>query len=108
MTTTIFGLPGVVFWLWLSAFFYLLTMILFLKPLKKEKNELMLSFFAFLAGMAFFHVFLGAGFYLNNMLLIHLGAFAALTGATFTLKFPLIALAGPKRKPVFYLALAIA
>lgn len=108
MAETILGLPETVFWLWFSAFFYSAAMLFFLEPLLKEKNELMLSFFAFLAGMAFFHIFLGVGLYLNNMLFIHLGALAALTGAAFTLKFPLTSLSESKRKPVFYSALAIA
>ena len=108
MTGIILGLPEAVFWLWFSASFYMVAIFFFLEPLRKERTELMLSFFAFLAGMAFFHILLGAGLYLNNMLLIHLGAFAALTGAAFTLKFPLTALSESKRKPVFYLALAIA
>ncbi len=108
MTETILGLPGVVFWLWLSASFYLTAIIFFLGPLRKERSELMYALFAFLAGMATFHVFLGAGFYWNNLLIIHAGIFAALTGAAYTLKFPLASLSESKRKPLFYLALAIA
>ena len=105
--TEIFGLPGEVFLMWSSAFFYAVATILLLVSFGREKTELMYSFLAFLLGMAFFHIFLGAGFYTGNMLLIHLGSFAALTGATFTLKFPLTVLSEPQRKPIFYSALAI-
>lgn len=108
MSEIIFGLPEVVFLLWFSALFYVAAIILFLAPLFREKNELMFSFFAFLTGMAFFHIFLGLGLYLNNMIFIHMGSFSALTGAAYTLKFPLTAISPAKRKPLFYLALAAA
>lgn len=108
MSKTILGLPGIVFWLWLSALFYLSAIILLLAPLRKEKNELLYALFAFLAGMAAFHVFLGAGFYLNNLLVIHLGVFAALTGAAYTLKFSLASFSESKKKLLFYLALSVA
>lgn len=103
----ILGLPVPVFWLWFSAVVYVIAILLFLPALRREKSELMVAFFAFLAGMAIFHVFLGAGFYWNQLLLIHLGALAALTGAAYTIKFPLTALAESKRKPLFYLTLLI-
>lgn len=108
MPGTIFGFPGEVFLLLFSAFFYLVSIFFFLGPLLKEKTELMISLFAFLVGMAFFHIFMGVGFYFDSMLLIHLGAFAALTGSAFTLKFPLTVLDESKRKSIFYIVLAVA
>lgn len=105
MEQNILGLPGNVFWLWFSALFYLIAILFFLEPFRREKNELMSAFFAFLAGMATFHLLLGAGFYLDNILLVHLGSLSALTGAAFTLKFPLSALEQHLRKPLFYLAM---
>lgn len=113
MNKIIFGLPEMVFWLWVSAALYTIASVLFLKNLRKEKNELMYAFFAFLAGMGVFHIFLGAGFYWNNHLLLHIGMTAALIGSAFTLKFPFSALLNPEkpsllRFALFYLALAIA
>jgi len=107
MPQTILGLPGAVFWLWLSAFFYLIAIIFFWNPFRQEKTELLSAFFAFLVGMAAFHILLGAGFYWNELLLIHLGSFAAVTGAAFTFKFPLTALSRSSRRPLFYLALIL-
>ncbi|MDO8592208.1 MAG: hypothetical protein Q7R92_00375 [bacterium] len=106
MEQTIFGLPGEVFWLWFSAFFYIIAILFFLGPFRRERSsELMVAFFAFLAGMASFHILLGAGYYFNSLLLIHLGSFCALTGAAYTLKFPLTALRPNLRGPLFYSAL---
>lgn len=104
----IFGFPAVVFLLWLSAAFYFVTILLLWRPFSQEKSDLMIALNAFLYGMAFFHIFLGAGFYLNNLFLIHLGGFAALTGSAYTLKFPLSAFPQPWRQLGFYLALAVA
>lgn len=108
MTEIILGLPGDVFLLWLSASFYLVVILILLRSLHQVKNELMQAFNAFLYGMAAFHVFLGAGLYFNNSALIHFGAFAALTGSAFTLKFPLSSLSTLWQYLGFYLALAVA
>jgi len=109
MTETILGVPGAIFWLWFSAFFYSIAVLFFWNPLKKEKTELMYAFFAFLFGMAVFHILLGFGFLWNSHFLIILGAFAALTGTAYTLKFPLTALRNHlARKILFYIALTIA
>lgn len=105
---TIFGFPATVLLLWLSAAFYIVTIVLLWKPFRRERNDLMVALNAFLYGMAFFHIFLGAGFYFNNLFLMHLGSFAALTGSAYTLKFPLSGLKQPFRQLGFYLALAIA
>ncbi|MDO8555318.1 MAG: hypothetical protein Q7R75_02020 [bacterium] len=113
MNKIILGLPEMVFWLWLSATFYTIASVLFLSHLRKEKNELMYAFFAFLVGMGVFHIFLGAGFYWNSHILIHIGMAAALIGSAFTLKFPFSALINPEkpslmRLALFYLAITIA
>lgn len=108
MSDVIFGLPGNVFLLWLSASFYISVIVILFKSLHQVKNELMLAFSAFLYGMAAFHIFLGVGLYLNNSALIHFGAFAALTGSAFTLKFPLSSLNTLRQYLGFYAALAIA
>jgi hypothetical protein len=108
MSANILGLPGAVFWLWFSALIYGIAIILILGPLRREKSELMYAFFAFLAGMAWLHLFIGAGTYWKQMLLSHIGFFGGLTGTVYTLKFPLLALSESKRKPLFYLALIVA
>jgi len=68
----------------------------------------MYAFFAFLVGMAWLHIFIGAGIYLKQMLLSHIGFLGGLIGATYTLKFPLSALSEPKRKSLFYFSLILA
>lgn len=108
MSDVILGLPGNVFLLWLSASFYVLVILILFRPLKQIKNELILAFNAFLYGMAIFHIFLGAGIFLNNTVLIHFGIFAALTGSAFTLKFPLSSFNNLWQNIGFYTALAAA
>lgn len=103
-----FGLPAPVFLLWLSAAFYIITIVLLWKHASQEKSDLMTALNAFLYGMASFHIFLGIGFYLNNLFLIYLGSFAALTGSAFTLKFPLSTFQNFWRPVGFYIALTIA
>lgn len=104
----ILGLPTIVFWIWFSAIVYLIAIILFLPALRREKSELAIAFFAFLVGMAWFHIFLGAGIYLGEMLLTHLGFLGGLIGAGYTLRFPLTALAESARRPLLYLAILLA
>lgn len=105
----LFGIPEAVVLLWTSAFFYFITILFIWNPVKEEKSELKTAFLAFLFGMAFFHTFLGLGFYLNNLLIIHIGAFAALTGSAFTFKFPLSLLKEETwRQLGFYIALLAA
>jgi len=108
MPQIILGLPMSVFWFWFSAAIYGVSIILIWKPLRKEKSELVYAFFAFLAGMALLHLFVGAGIYWKQMWLIHIGFLGGLVGAVYTLKFPLLALSEPKRKPLFYTALLAA
>jgi len=57
-----------------------------LPRLRREKTELMYAFFAFLVGMAWLHIFIGAGIYLKQMLLSHIGFLGGLIGATYTFK----------------------
>lgn len=104
----ILGLPVPVFWIWFSAIVYIIAIILFLPALRKEKSELMVAFFAFLAGMAWLHIFLGAGVYWKQMLLSHLGFLGGLIGVVYTLKFPLTAIAESARRPLFNLAILLA
>lgn len=108
MAETILGLPGAVFWLWFSALVYVITIAFFWGSLRREKTELMQAFFAFLVGMAWLHIFVGAGTYWKQMLLSHIGFLGGLTGAAYTLKFPLSAFGESKRRPLFYLALILA
>lgn len=107
MSKQIFGLHAEVFLLWLSAFFYIFVLVLTAKTFLRERNNLMTSFFAFLLGMAVFHILLGAGKQWNNLSLIHLGSLAAVTGAAFTLKLPLSFASGYLKKYGLYTALAI-
>lgn len=108
MSQIILGLPTAVFWMWFSAVVYITAIVIIWNPLRREKSELMYAFFAFLTGMAWLHVFIGAGVYWKQMLLSHIGFLGGLTGAVYTLKFPLSALSESKRKPLFYSALVIA
>ncbi len=105
MPEIILGLPMPVFWFWFSAVIYGIAILLIWKPLRREKSELMYAFFAFLAGMAVLHLFVGAGVFWQQMWLSHIGFLGGLVGAAYTLKFPLLALSEPKRKPLFYTAL---
>jgi len=62
----------------------------------------------FLAGMASFHLLMGASMYWTNTTLAILAAFGAITGSAFLLKFPLLVLPSlAVRKSLFYGALAI-
>lgn len=108
MEELIFGLPAMVFLLWVSAVFYTVTIIILWRPFNQDRSDLMLALNAFLYGMAFFHIFLGAGFLFHNDILIQLGAFIAFTGSAFTLKFPLSSLRSPIKEMGFYLVLAVA
>lgn len=107
MSETVLGLPVSVFWLWFSALVYIIAILLFLPSFRREKTELMIAFFAFLVGMAWLHIFVGAGVYWKVMLWSHLGFLGGLIGAAYTLKFPLTALAESARRPLFYLALLV-
>ncbi len=108
MPEIILGLPAAVFWFWFSTLFYLAAILFFWGPLRREKTDLMYAFFAFLVGMAWLHLFAGAGTYWKQILLTHIGFFGGLTGAAYTLKFPLTSLKESVRKPLFHLALVIA
>lgn len=109
MGSFISTLPDPVFWLWLSGITFLaMAIILLFGPLRKEKSELMYAFFGFLAGMACFHIFLGAGMYYDNLFLTYIGVLGALTGSAFVLKFPLTEILNKSlRNYLFYIALGI-
>lgn len=94
--------------LWVSASFYIVTILILWGAFSKVKNELMTAYHAFLYGMAFFHIFLGLGLYLNNPFFINLGVFAALTGSAFTTKFPLSSFSPNISKAGFYSTLFVA
>lgn len=108
MEKLIFGFHEDVFLLWLSASSYLIVTLLTIWPFRQEKNDLTITFLAFLYGMLFFHIFLGLGLYLDNLIFIHLGSFAALTGSALTLKFPLSSVSLLNQKLFLYLALIVA
>lgn len=91
MIGTILGLPVEVFLLSTSSIFFIVTIILLKLFFSKQQDELLTTFWVFLSGMALFHVFLAIGYYLNNILFIHIGSFFAVTGSALTLRFPLSA-----------------
>lgn len=103
-----FELPVPVFWLWFSALVYLVSIGLFWSSFRRERSQLMNAFMGFLVGMAWLHLFIGAGLYWGQMFLSHIGFLGGLTGVAYTLKFPLSALSESKRKPLFYLGLTSA
>lgn len=102
----LFGIPGDVFLVFISAFFYIVSIFL-LRSYRQEYDELLNAFLAFMVGMAVFHIALGIGLYLNNSSIIYIGLFSALTGATFTLKFVLTHFSETKRAALFYICLAV-
>ena len=85
----ILGLPQTSLTLWISAVIYVFSMIVIRLPLRDKNNPLVLSFFSFLAGMAIFHLLLGAGHYFHSTQLVHAGIFFVLTGSAFMVRFPL-------------------
>ncbi|MEK7192683.1 MAG: hypothetical protein AAB682_00925 [Patescibacteria group bacterium] len=103
----IFGIPGQVFLIFVSAFFYIFAVVLFWRQYHRSGDELLSAFLAFLSGMAVFHLVLGIGSYYKNESLILLGLLAALTGSTFTLKFSLSYFSKQWRSWFFYSTLAV-
>lgn len=103
----VLGIPGEVFLIFVSAFFYVVAVALFWQQYQRSKDELMAAFLAFLAGMAAFHLALGVGSYYQNNSLVLLGLFAALTGSTFTLKFVLARFKEGVRGVLFYVMLGL-
>lgn len=107
MSTTILALPSGVFLLWISAFFFLVSSIIILKPLFETKEKLIQAFFAWLLGMGFLHIFMGAGFLWNMTILLHVGIFFGYTGSAYLLRIPLRGLFPRYEKVVFYIVLFI-
>lgn len=102
--TIIFGLPGSVFFLWMSAIFFTITFLVFWKGYRGqgERDELTTAFTAFLLGMAIFHIILGAAELYKNEALILLAVLVAFIGSTYTLRFPLSTIKEPWRSWIFY------
>lgn len=107
MPLTILGLPYGVFLLWMSAFFFLISSIIILKPLAETKEKLIQAFFAWLLGMGLLHLFLGAGFLWNITVLLHIGIFFGYTGSAYLLRIPLRGLIPRHEKVIFYTVLLI-
>lgn len=108
MTETLLDMSQPSVLLFISAFFYILVIVILAIFFKQVRSELMTAFNAFLYSMAIFHVFMAVGMYINNTALIHIGIFAALTGSAFTLKFPLSSFSWRLRQIGFYSALLLA
>jgi len=102
----ILGLPGSVFFLWMSALFFTVTFLVFWKRFRDERDALTGAFTAFLLGMAIFHIILGAAELYQNEALILLAILVAFIGSTYTLRFPLSELKEPWRSWIFYTVLA--
>lgn len=94
--------------LFISASFYILTILILVFFFRQVRSELMTAFNAFLYSMAIFHVFMGVGMYTNNNALIHIGILSALIGSAFTFKFPLSSFSNKWKQVGFYSALLIA
>lgn len=107
MSQTILGLPYGVFLLWMSAFFFLVSSVIILRPLLETKNKLTEAFFVWLLGMGLLHAFLGAGFLWNMTVLLHIGVFFGFTGSAYLLRVPLRALIPRSEKAIFYTVLLV-
>ncbi len=102
----IFGLPGSVFFLWMSAVFFTVTFLVFWRRYRGERDALTGAFTAFLLGMAIFHIILGAAELYQKEALILLAVLVAFIGSTYTLRFPLSEMKEPWRSWIFYTVLA--
>ena len=100
-------IPIQVLLLWISSLFFFLAAAVIWKPWLEEKNKLMSAFFVYLLGMAFFHLFLGLGFWKDNINLSHLGFLAAIFGSTYTLKIPFSRLGAKFEKYGFWFVFLI-
>jgi len=105
MIDFLLGLPKGVALLWTSAFFFLASSIVILKPLLETRERLIRAFFAWLLGMGLLHFFMGAGFLLGTITLIHIGVFFGFTGSAYLLRIPLRGWWPNSEKVVFYLVL---
>lgn len=107
MPLTILGIPTVIALMWVAALSFGICAVLFyLYVFRKEpRNEMTITLFAFLINMVLTLTFMGFGMYLNNILLIDLGALSFLVASVFMLRFPLTAFPMNIRNGIFYFML---
>ncbi len=105
----ILGLPNPVFFLWLSAFFYMIAILFLLKRFLKENTKLLDAFYIYLEGMFLMHVFFGMALFVpsaaNVMYLF--GFVSVVIGSAFSTRFLLYSEFPNYEKKLFYAILAI-
>lgn len=89
MGPMILGLSLDVFLMIASGVFYLICAAFVLKPMRREKNELISALFAFLVYQAVSMFFMGLEMETMNMLYGNIAALAVFVGSAYMLKFPL-------------------
>lgn len=105
-----FGLPLPVILLWTSAFFFILGLLLTLKPFLRERTILMTSFFVYLLGMALMHIFLGGALLVSGLtakIFIIISFFSAVTASAYVSRFTLYTQFPDYEKKGFFALLAI-
>lgn len=105
----ILGIPDTVFFLWFSAFFYMVSILFLLRTFLKENTKLLDAFYIYLEGMFLMHVFLGMALFLPgvNELLYLLGFISAVVGSAFSTRFLLYSEFPKQEKRLFSSILAL-
>lgn len=108
MEPMVLGLSLDVFLMIASGVFYLICAAFVLKPMRREKNELINALFAFLIYQAVSMFFMGLEMETMNMLYGNIAALSVFVGSAYMLKFPLSSLSKSARNISFMAVLIIA
>ncbi len=105
----ILGLPDSEFFLWFSAFFYMIAILFLLKRFLKENTKLLDAFYIYLEGMFLMHVFFGMALFVPSAAesLYLAGFISAVIGSAFSTRFLLYSEFPKYEKKLFYAILAI-
>ncbi len=103
------GLPDPVFFLWFSAFFYMVAILFLLKTFLKENTKLLDAFYIYLEGMFLMHVFFGMALFVPSAAetLYLVGFISAVIGSAFSTRFFIYSEFPKYEKKLFYAILAI-
>lgn len=108
MPSAILGVPFVTFVLWITAATNFIGAGMVYPSFRREKENLINSFFVWILGMALMHVFIGVGVWTGNMNWTKFGFFFGLTGSAYIGRIAFLTFTPKFERGGFYVLLIIA
>ncbi|MDP2593663.1 MAG: hypothetical protein Q8P52_03380 [bacterium] len=103
----VLGLHLDVFLMYAAGVFYAFCAFLVLKSYRRERNELLGAFLAFLVYQALAMIFMGIEFHTMNLLYGEIAALAVFVGSAYMMKFPFSSFSKGTRRIVFFVTLIV-